>query len=89
MTPETIMESEMIMDTETADLGADIPESEPVVVIIGSGAGGGTVAYELATRGIRCVVLEAGPYLVADDYENDEWAAFNQMAWLDLRTTSG
>jgi choline dehydrogenase-like flavoprotein len=89
VTPETIMESEMIMDTETADLGADIPESEPVVVIIGSGAGGGTVAYELATRGIRCVVLEAGPYLVADDYENDEWAAFNQMAWLDLRTTSG
>ena len=59
------------------------------MVIIGSGAGGGTVAYELATRGIRCVVLEAGPYLVADDYENDEWAAFNQMAWLDLRTTSG
>ena len=49
------------MDTETADLGIDIPESEPVVVIIGSGAGGGTVAYELATRGIRCVVLEAGP----------------------------
>ena len=59
------------------------------MVIIGSGAGGGTVAHELATRGVRCVVLEAGPYLVADDYENDEWAAFNQMAWLDLRTTSG
>ncbi len=89
MTPETIMETEMIMDTETADLGIDIPESEAAVVIIGSGAGGGTVAHELATRGIRCVVLEAGPYLVADDYENDEWAAFNQMAWLDLRTTSG
>jgi choline dehydrogenase-like flavoprotein len=30
-----------------------------------------------------------GPYLVADDDENDEWAAFNQMAWLDMRTTSG
>ena len=38
---------------------------------------------------IRCVVLEAGPYLTAEDYENDEWAAFNQMAWLDMRTTSG
>ena len=83
------MTAEMIMETETADLGIDIPETEEAVVIIGSGAGGGTVAYELATRGIRCVVLEAGPYLTADDYENDEWAAFNQMAWLDMRTTSG
>jgi choline dehydrogenase-like flavoprotein len=77
------------LEPETADLGIDIDDSDEVVVIIGSGAGGGTVAYELATRGIRCVVLEAGPYLIADDYENDEWAAFNQMAWLDLRTTSG
>ena len=83
------MTEHMIMDSEIADLGIDIPETEEAVVIIGSGAGGGTVAYELATRGIRCVVLEAGPYLTADDYTNDEWAAFNQMAWLDMRTTSG
>jgi choline dehydrogenase-like flavoprotein len=81
--------SQLIMEPETADLGVDIPGSEEAVVIIGSGAGGGTIAYELATRGIRCVVLEAGPYLTVDDYVNDEWAAFNQMAWLDLRTTSG
>ena len=76
-------------EPETADTGIDIPASEEAVVIIGSGAGGGTVAYELATRGVRCVLLEAGPYLTADDYVNDEWAAFSQMAWLDLRTTSG
>ncbi|HVE32185.1 MAG TPA: GMC family oxidoreductase [Gemmatimonadaceae bacterium] len=31
------------------------------VCVIGSGAGGGTVAGELATRGLRTVVLEAGP----------------------------
>ena len=30
-----------------------------------------------------------GPYLGPDDWVNDEWAAFNQMAWLDMRTTSG
>ena len=36
-----------------------------IVVIIGSGAGGGTVAHELTTRGVRCVVLEAGPHLHA------------------------
>ena len=34
-------------------------------------------------------MLEAGPYLKPEDYENDEWAAFNQMAWLDNRTASG
>ena len=71
------------------DLGRPVDHHEPTVVIIGSGAGGGTMAHELATRGIGCVVLEAGPYLTHDDYVNDEWPAFNQMAWLDLRTTSG
>src|SRR3954454_21951298 len=24
-----------------------------------------------------------------EDYENDEWASFKQMAWLDARTASG
>lgn len=68
---------------------ATIDEKDPVVVIIGSGAGGGTLAYELTAKGVKCVVLEAGPHLTADDYENDEWRAFTQMAWLDMRTTSG
>ena len=31
-----------------------------VVVIIGSGAGGGTLAHELCAEGVKCVVLEAG-----------------------------
>ncbi|MEM6486668.1 MAG: GMC family oxidoreductase [Pseudomonadota bacterium] len=67
----------------------EIAKDEATVVIIGSGAGGGTMAYELTQRGIPCVLLEAGPFLKPDDYENDEWAAFGQMAWLDARTTSG
>lgn len=62
---------------------------EAAVVIIGSGAGGGTLAYELTKAGVACVVLEAGPYLKNEDYKNDEWEAFQQMAWLDARTTSG
>ncbi|MGC5583866.1 GMC family oxidoreductase [Ornithinimicrobium sp. W1665] len=69
--------------------GKQIEHDDPVVVIIGSGAGGGTMAHELATNGVRCVVLEAGPYLQREDYVNDEWEAFTQMAWLDMRTTSG
>ena len=69
--------------------GRRIDENDEVVVIVGSGAGGGTLAYELTARGIPCVVLEAGPFLKPEDYENDEWAAFGQMAWLDHRTASG
>lgn len=67
----------------------NVDQDEPAIVIIGSGAGGGTLAYELTAKGIPVVVLEAGPYLTHDDYVNNEWESFNQMAWLDPRTTSG
>ncbi|MEM9760976.1 MAG: GMC family oxidoreductase [Pseudomonadota bacterium] len=66
-----------------------IENDDAAVVIIGSGAGGGTMAYELTRRGVACVVLEAGPHLKPEDYVNDEWESFGQMAWLDSRTTSG
>ena len=64
-------------------------DDDSVVVIVGSGAGGGTLAHELVEKGIKVVLLEAGPHLTNEDYENNEWEAFNQMAWLDPRTTSG
>ncbi|MFP5023380.1 GMC family oxidoreductase [Pseudonocardia phyllosphaerae] len=64
-------------------------DDSDVVVVIGSGAGGGTLANELCGRGFKTVVLEAGPHLTAEDYHNDEWEAFGQMAWSDPRTTSG
>ena len=64
-------------------------DDSDVVVIVGSGAGGGTVANELCQRGIKTVVLEAGPHLTGEDYHQDEWQAFGQMAWTDPRTTSG
>ncbi len=51
-----------------------IDKKEKAIVIIGSGAGGGTMAYELTKAGIPCVCLEAGPYLKPEDYTNDEWA---------------
>lgn len=60
-----------------------------VVVIIGSGAGGGTLANELAQKGIKVVVLEAGAAQSPATFINDEWKSFNQLAWLDQRTTSG
>ena len=60
-----------------------------VVVIIGSGAGGGTLASELAHKGIPVVVLEAGRRLAMKDMKNDEVAMFALFTWLDPRTTSG
>ena len=62
---------------------------DSVVVIIGSGAGGGTLANELAQKGISVVVLEAGPRVEYTDFINDEWDSFTQLAWKDMRTTSG
>lgn len=62
---------------------------DSVVVIIGTGAGGGTIANELAQKGINVVALEAGGRHLPQDYQNDEWASFGQISWLDSRTTSG
>jgi choline dehydrogenase-like flavoprotein len=62
---------------------------DSVVVVIGTGAGGGTLANELAQKGISVVALEAGGRHLPPDYINDEWASFGQLAWTDMRTTSG
>ncbi len=62
---------------------------DSVVIIIGSGAGGGTLANELCQKGIKVVVLEAGAPQSSASFINDEWKSFMQLAWLDDRTTSG
>ncbi len=62
---------------------------DSVVVIIGTGAGGGVLANELAQKGVSVVSLEAGGRYLPEDYVNDEWESFGQLAWLDPRTTSG
>ena len=62
---------------------------DSVVVIVGSGAGGGVLANELAQKGVKVVSIEAGGRYLPEDYLNDEWASFQQLAWTDMRTTSG
>lgn len=62
---------------------------DTVVVVVGSGAGGGTLATELALKGIKVVCLEAGKRHETEDFLNDEWGSFAQLAWTDMRTTSG
>lgn len=65
-------------------------KDDGVVVIIGSGAGGGTLGNELAQKGVKVVCLEAGKRLdFTEDFTNDEWGMFGKTAWLDKRTTSG
>lgn len=63
--------------------------NDGVVVIIGSGAGGGTLGNELAQKGVDVVILEAGARHEYEDFINDEWGSFSQLAWTDKRTTSG
>ncbi len=62
---------------------------DSVVVVIGSGAGGGTLGAELAMKGVKTVILEAGGRHEIADFNNDEWGMFGQISWLDKRTTSG
>jgi choline dehydrogenase-like flavoprotein len=64
-------------------------DDDSLVVIVGSGAGGGTLGTELALKGIKTVILEAGKRNEIEDFVNDEWASFTQLAWSDARTTSG
>lgn len=64
-------------------------KDDSVVVIIGSGAGGGTLGNELAQKGIDVVILEAGARREYEDFTNNEWDSFGQLAWVDKRTTSG
>ncbi len=64
-------------------------DDSDVIVVIGSGAGGGTLANGLCEKGAKVVVLEAGKHYQPEDFINDEWPSLDQLAWLDERTTSG
>src|SRR5262252_2715946 len=81
MAPSTGHEESIMANYELND--------DSVVVIIGSGAGGGTLANELCQKGVKVVLLEAGKRIEIKDFVNDEWPMFNKIAWLDKRTTSG
>src|SRR5437868_15531144 len=59
-----------------------------VVVIVGSGARGGTLCNELAQKGVKAVILEAGPRTELQDFINNEGQSATQLAWTDRRTTS-
>jgi choline dehydrogenase-like flavoprotein len=64
-------------------------KDDSVVVVVGSGAGGGTLSNELAQRGINVVCLEAGPRLDITNIVNDNGAMFSRLSWLDKRIGTG
>ena len=70
-------------------VGRFAADDSGVIVVVGSGAGGGTLANELCQKGVRVVLLEAGKHHQPEDFINDERRAFSQLSWLDERTTSG
>lgn len=57
------------------------------ICVIGSGAGGGTVAGELAARGYKVVVVEGGPGDQASNYSQGEQAG-TQRLYLDSGLTA-
>jgi len=59
------------------------------LVIVGAGAGGGTLAQRLARRGWKVVVLEKGPFWDPDeDWVSDE-AGSHKLYWTEERVIGG
>jgi choline dehydrogenase-like flavoprotein len=56
-----------------------VPESYDII-IIGSGAGGGTIARELATTGAKILIIERGDFIPGEDAN---WSP--TAVWRDLR----
>jgi choline dehydrogenase-like flavoprotein len=51
------------------------------VIVVGSGAGGGVIAGELADRGRRVLLLECGPHKTATDFTRWEAKATHELWW--------
>ena len=63
---------------QAQDLSGNITLSADVVVV-GCGAGGAVVAYELAAAGRKVVILEAGPYVPSEKFREDLAFGFEQL----------
>ena len=60
--------------TVTSDLTLDCD-----VVVVGSGAGGGTAAAVLAQAGLDVVIVEAGRYFTEKDFDGAELSGFDRL----------
>ena len=86
--------SKLVLDSSTdpyrtaAERGWDITDAstlkaplalEADVVIVGTGAGGGTAAETLSSAGLSVVLLEAGPLKTSSEFDMDERAAYRDL----------
>jgi choline dehydrogenase-like flavoprotein len=72
-----------------ADMRRYAPNDEVDVVVVGAGAGGGTLAQRLARAGWSTVVLDAGPFWNPDtDWVSDERGS-HVLFWTDPRQIGG
>ena len=62
--------------SDIPDAGLDLRAD---VVVVGSGASGAVVAYELAREGAKVVVLEAGPYIPSTEFSEHTPTAFETL----------
>lgn len=74
--PTPIVPHRLPFDAEPDDAPLTL---EADVVVVGSGAGGGVVAAELAEAGRSVVVLEAGPFVDETSMPTDELDAFARL----------
>ena len=65
-------------------------QDEPVdFVIVGTGAGGGTLACRLAEHGFSVIAMDAGPYFrPLEDFASDE-SEQTKLYWTDDRIVEG
>jgi len=62
---------------------------EADICIVGAGAAGGVLAYELSKAGLKVVVIEAGPFWNPQtDFASDE-LTMNYLGWQNTRLTAG
>ena len=60
-----------------------------VVVVVGTGAGGATVAKVLCDNDVNVVALEAGSFIAPDEFVQDEWTGYRMLGWDDERIAAG
>ncbi|UCH30182.1 MAG: GMC family oxidoreductase [Myxococcales bacterium] len=66
----------VMQPAEIPDAGLDLRTE---VVIVGSGASGAVMAYELSRAGAKVVVLEAGPYIPSSEFQEHTQTAFETL----------
>jgi choline dehydrogenase-like flavoprotein len=69
----------LVVDRSPVSATQGVVNLEADVVVVGSGAGGGVVAAELARAGRGVLVIEAGPYVDESTMPRDELDAYGRL----------